>query len=94
MVHTVGLTGANGNVGSAAAKYLASSVKDGKIKLVILHRAGKPPKELEDEDLIEFRIVDLDGPAADIEAAVQGINVFMCVFISEEGATFSRMQKC
>lgn len=77
MVHTVGLIGANGGVGSAAAKSLASSAKHGKIKLVILHRAGNPPKELKDEGLIELRTVDLDGPAADIEAAVQGINVFM-----------------
>ena len=78
MVHTVGLIGANGNVGSPAAKKLASSAKDGKIKLVILHRAGKPPRDIAaDQDTIQLRVVDLDGPAPDIEAAVQGINVFM-----------------
>lgn len=77
MVHTIGLIGVNGNVGSAAAKTLASSVKDGKIKLVILHRAGRPPKGLKDEKLMQLRVIDLDGPAANIEAAVQGINLFM-----------------
>lgn len=77
MVHTVGLMGANGLVGGAVAKSLVQSVKDGKIQLVILHRAANPPKGIEDQDNIQLRVIDLNGPAADIEAAVAGINTFI-----------------
>ncbi len=77
MVHTVGLLGANGLVGSATGKVLGQSAEDGKIKLIILHREGTPPKDLSAGSNIELRVVDLDGPASAIEQAVRGINVFM-----------------
>ncbi len=79
MVHVVGLMGANGLVGGATAKELAQSAEDGKIKLVVLHREGNPPKGLGARSNIELRVLDLDGPASAIEEAVRGINIFMWV---------------
>lgn len=75
MVHTVGLMGANGLVGGAAAKALAQSAKEGKIKLIILHRPDRAPKGFHTD--VEMRVLDLDGAASSIDAAVKGINVFM-----------------
>lgn len=77
MSHTVGIMGANGLVGGTTAKALAQSAKEGKIKLVILHRSGKVPEGYGPG--VEMRTLDLDGPASSIEEAVKGINVFMLV---------------
>ena len=77
MVHTVGLMGANGLVGGATAKMLAQSAKDGKIKLVVFHRAGSPPKDLEGNQKVELRVLNLDDPAPQIEQTIKGVNVFM-----------------
>ena len=74
--------GANGLVGGATARLLAQSAKDGKIKLVIAHRTGNPPKGLEAGNNIEFRELNLDDPAPQLEAAVKGINTFMSVTLS------------
>lgn len=76
-MHTVGLIGANGLLGGPTAKLLAQSAKEGKVKLVLLHRAGSPPKATDLHDNIELRIVDLNGPPSQLEQAVKGINVFM-----------------
>lgn len=77
MVHTVGLMGANGLVGAPTTRLLAQSAKEGKIKLVVLHRTGSAPKDLDTHQNIEMRVLNLDDPAEEIEKAVRGINVFM-----------------
>lgn len=77
MVHTVGIMGANGLVGSATTKKLAQSAMDGKIKLVIAHRSGSRPVGFEAGHNIELRELNFDDPAPKLEAAVKGINLFM-----------------
>ena len=79
MTHVVGLLGANGTVGGATAKHLAQAAKEGKFKLVLLHRASSPLKAFEGQSHVELKVLDLEGPAAGIEEAVRGINVFMSV---------------
>lgn len=76
MVHTVGIVGVNGNVGSSVAKILAKDAKEGKIKLVLIHREGSTPNFLLPGDSVEFRVINYDEPSS-IEAAVKGIHVFM-----------------
>ena len=77
MVHTVGFMGANGLVGTPTSQLLAQAAKEGKINLVLFHRAGSPPKAVEAQRNVELKVINLDGPAADIEKAVEGVNVFM-----------------
>ncbi|KAF2149093.1 hypothetical protein K461DRAFT_329801 [Myriangium duriaei CBS 260.36] len=77
MVHTVGLMGANGLVGRPTAQLLAQSAAQGKINLVILHRPGNIPVDFEGSTNVTLRAVDLDGPAADLEQAVRGIQTFI-----------------
>ncbi|KAL9107808.1 MAG: hypothetical protein Q9227_007323 [Pyrenula ochraceoflavens] len=77
MVHTVGIIGANGRVGASAAKGLAEAVKEGKIKLVILHRPGNAPKGFDTLHNVELRVLDLESPASEIEKSVLGIQVFI-----------------
>ena len=77
MVHTVGFMGANGLVGTPTSQLLAQAAKEGKINLVIFHRAGSPPKTVQAQRNVELKVLNLDGPAAEIETAVKGINVFM-----------------
>lgn len=78
MVHTVGLLGVNGLLGNPTAKVLAQFAREGKLNLVLLHREGKPPKDIDAQhENIELRIIDLDAPASQLEEAVKGINVFM-----------------
>lgn len=79
MVHTVGITGVNGNVGAAASKYLAEAAAEGKIKLVVFHREGNAPKHLSTNESVETRVLDFEDPIEKIEAAVKGVNVFMWV---------------
>ena len=74
--HIVGLLGPNGRVGSAILNALVPSVEQGKIKLVVLHRPGSPPK-VELSATVEVREIDLEGDAAKIEQAVKGINVMV-----------------
>ena len=76
MVHTVGIVGVNGNVGSSIAKLLAKDASYGKIKLILLHREGSTPDFLSPGGNIEFRIINYEDPS-NIEAAVRGIHVFM-----------------
>ena len=78
MVHTVGLFGANGLVGSGLVKLLSRAAQDGKIKLVVIHREGNPPKDVTTtSDKIELRVASLDDSPEKLEAAIKGINVVM-----------------
>ena len=76
MTHTVGLIGPNGNVGSAAVKYLLPYHQKGQVKIVILHRPGGPPRNPPSGVSLETRVIDLES--GDVEAvakAVEGLNV-------------------
>ncbi|CAH0044387.1 unnamed protein product [Clonostachys solani] len=74
MVHTVALLAPNGNVGSAALRHLLPAHKAGKLSLVILHRPGSPPKDLDLGSGVEVREIDLEGPTEKVQEAVRGVN--------------------
>ncbi|CAG9994008.1 unnamed protein product [Clonostachys byssicola] len=74
MVHTVALLAPNGNVGSATLKHLLPAHKAGKLNLVVLHRPGSPPKDLDSGLGVEVREIDLEGPIENIQEAVRGVN--------------------
>ncbi|CAI6084187.1 unnamed protein product [Clonostachys chloroleuca] len=74
MVHTVALLAPNGNVGSATLKHLLPAHKAGKLNLVVLHRPGSPPKDLDLGSGVELREIDLEGSIENIQAAVRGVN--------------------
>ena len=75
-LHTVGLLGPNGRVGSAVLNALLPTVEQGKVKLVVLHRPGSPPK-VKLPAVVEVREIDLEGDAAKTAQAVKGINVMV-----------------
>ena len=77
MVHTVGIVGINGNVGAPTVRALSKTAEEGKIKLVLFHRATSKLDGLEEGPNVEFRILDFDGPVQKLEEAVKGINVFV-----------------
>uniref|UniRef100_A0A8H7KBI3 NmrA-like domain-containing protein n=1 Tax=Bionectria ochroleuca TaxID=29856 RepID=A0A8H7KBI3_BIOOC len=74
MVHTVALLAPNGNVGSAALRHLLPTHKAAKLNLVVLHRPGSPPKDLDLGLGVEVREIDLEGPIENIQEAVRGVN--------------------
>ncbi|GAM87624.1 hypothetical protein ANO11243_056510 [Dothideomycetidae sp. 11243] len=76
MVHTVAITGANGNVGGAIAKHLVKAAADGKFNLVVYHREGKQPKALAGDN-VEFRVFDLSDSPEKMASAIKGVNVFI-----------------
>lgn len=77
MAHTVALLAPNGDVGSQTLQYLVEAHKQGDINLVVLHRPGGPPKSLPTEAKVDVREIQLDGPLAQIKAAVRDVNVLM-----------------
>jgi hypothetical protein len=77
MVHTVALLAPNGNVGSAALRHLLPTHKAAKLNLVVLHRPGSPPKDLDLGLGVEVREIDLEGPIENIQEAVRGVNAAM-----------------
>ncbi|VUC37409.1 unnamed protein product [Clonostachys rosea] len=74
MVHTVALLAPNGNVGSATLRQLLPAHKAGKLNLVVLHRPGSPPKDLDLHSGVEVREIDLEGPIENVQEAVCGVN--------------------
>lgn len=77
MSHTVAITGVNGNVGQKALPYLVKAAQEDKIKLVVFHRKSSRPKNVEAGKNIEFRALNFDDPAEELQKAVKGINVFV-----------------
>ncbi|GAM89378.1 hypothetical protein ANO11243_074150 [Dothideomycetidae sp. 11243] len=77
MVHTVGLTGINGNVGVPTLQYLAKGAEQGKFKLVVFHREGTAPKHVSTGPNIEFRLLDFEDPVEKLEEQVKGINTMI-----------------
>lgn len=75
-MHTVGILGINGNVGKPTTKLLVKAAEQDKIKLIILHREGKPG-DFKPGKNVELRVIDLEGPEQKIEEAVKGVNVFV-----------------
>lgn len=73
---TVGIIGHNGLVGSKLLEQFAALQAEGKVKVVVLHRANSSTSTIPSD--IEKRVVDLtaaDGP--DFDAAVQGLDVLV-----------------
>ena len=77
MVHNAALIAPNGNVGSAALRYLLRAHKARKLNLIVLHRPGGLPKELPLDNGVEVREIDLEGSLEKLQEAVSGINVAM-----------------
>lgn len=77
MVHTVGITGVNGNVGAAALPGLVKAAREENIKLIIFHREGSSVTGASQEKNIELRVLQFEDPAEKIEQAIKGVNVFM-----------------
>ena len=77
MVHTVGITGVNGNVGAVAAKFLVRAAQEDKIKLIVFYREGSTAKGLVPGKNVELKVLNFDDPPDKIEQAVKGVNVFM-----------------
>lgn len=78
MVHTVGISGVNGNVGAPATKYLVQAAKEGKLNLVIFHRAGTKPSGYDGAN-VSFRELSYEDSEEKILEAVKGVNTFMYV---------------
>ena len=77
MVHTVGIVGVTGNVGAPTVRALIKAAEEGKIKLVIFHRASTNLAGLNKGSNVEFRILNFDDVPATLEAAVKDVNVFV-----------------
>lgn len=75
-MHTVGIFGINGNLGKPTAQLLVEAAEQGKIRLIIFHREGKPG-DFKSSKNVELRVLDLDGPTQKVEEAVKGVNVFV-----------------
>ena len=75
-VHTVGLLGSNGRVGSAILSASLEPSRHDKINLVLLHRPGSSPKAKLPSH-VQVRSIDLQGEEEGILQAVQGIQVFV-----------------
>lgn len=73
-MHTVAQLAPNGGVGSAVLPHLVRAHQDGKIKLVLLHRPGRPPKDVPDG--IELRELDISDYSK-LDDAVKGVEVFL-----------------
>lgn len=79
MVHTVGISGPNGNVGKATLPLLVAAAQQGKIQLAILHRKGHVPSQAPAHENIELRAINYEDSVDQLTPKMQGINVFMCV---------------
>ncbi|KAK5676767.1 hypothetical protein LTS10_010531 [Elasticomyces elasticus] len=77
MVHTVGIVGVSGNVGAPTAKYLAQAAGEGKIKLVLFHRANSDTSAIPGGQSVELRVLEFDDSPEKIKEAVKGVNVFI-----------------
>lgn len=78
MVHTVGILGVTGNVGAPTVQRLIGEAKEGKIKLVIFHRASTNLSGLSiDGNNVELRTLDYEDSVENISKAVRGIHVLM-----------------
>lgn len=78
MVHSVAVLAPNGAVGSVLVRYLIDGHRTGKVHLVLLHRPGRPPKNIPDDVRPETRVIDLEsGDEETISNSVKGIDVFV-----------------
>ncbi|KAI5480111.1 hypothetical protein MNV49_001771 [Pseudohyphozyma bogoriensis] len=78
MVHTVGLIGANGNLGAPTLSHLVNAVRERKINHVVLYRPGSKPVSIANEPNVEFRELDLETASPDaVAAAVSGLQVLI-----------------
>lgn len=80
MANTVAILGSNGNAGSRILFHLLTAHKAGKVKLVVLHRPGSPPRNVPEGAGVEVREIDLAGGVDIIRPVVQGINALVYVF--------------
>lgn len=80
MVHTVGIVGINGRVGAPTVKALTKSAEEGKIRLVLFHRASSKIDHIKQSPNIELRLLNFDAdPPEVLEKAVKGVQVFVQV---------------
>lgn len=76
MSPTVALLGASGDLGSNLLKPLAAAAKDGKVNLVVLHRATSDTSNVPSE--VEKRVLDADNATVEeIQAALKGVDILM-----------------
>ena len=78
-MNIVGVVGGNGYVGSQVVQHLIKHAHDGKVKLVLFYRAGRPIKVAQDvaSENIETREIDLGWPLERLVEAVKGIHLCM-----------------
>ncbi|ORY29160.1 hypothetical protein BCR39DRAFT_454166, partial [Naematelia encephala] len=76
MSHTIGLLGHTGGIGKAIFSTLLPAVEEGKVKLVVFHRASSDVSNV--PSTIEKREIDLENPDADkLAQQVKGIHTFI-----------------
>ncbi|TKA64146.1 hypothetical protein B0A55_09295 [Friedmanniomyces simplex] len=82
MLHTVGIAGITGNVGAPTTKSLIQAAGEGKINLIIFHRAstdltGLSTATNKRSENVEFRVLEFADPPAKIAEVVRGVNIFI-----------------
>lgn len=75
-MHTVGLLGHTGRIGSHALKHLVLAHQSGNITLIVLHRPASNIASVPEG--IETRVLDLkNGDEEQIKKSVKGLQVLM-----------------